>query len=142
MSVDALLGRLEGVKTAGPFRWTARCPAHEDKNPSLAIREAEDGRILVHCFAGCAVSSVVAAVGLELSDLYPDRPIKTDFAKSERRPFSAMQVLNTLATDSMFCAVLSANMANGHQIDEVDRKHLMAAASRLQEAADIAAGRT
>ena len=52
-------------------QWIARCPAHEDRDPSLSLRLLEDGRWLVHCHAGCPPGAVVGAVGLSLSDLYP-----------------------------------------------------------------------
>src|SRR5437870_464140 len=49
--------------------WKVRCPAHDDQTPSLSIT-ATDDKILVHCFAGCSVESVVAALGLRVSDLF------------------------------------------------------------------------
>jgi DNA primase len=55
MSVAALLDRLEGVRACGPGRWVARCPAHEDRSPSLSIRKKDDGTTLLHCFSGCEV---------------------------------------------------------------------------------------
>ena len=70
---DALLPRLEAVKETGPGRWSARCPAHDDKHPSLTIKETDDGTLLVRCWAGCPVSDIVAAAGLDLADLFPDR---------------------------------------------------------------------
>jgi hypothetical protein len=65
-----VLDLLEGVK-AQPGSWSARCPAHEDRHNSLSVREAEDGKVLVHCFAGCSPENVVASVGLEMRDLFP-----------------------------------------------------------------------
>lgn len=53
--------------------WTACCPAHNDKGPSLAVRELPDGRVLVHCFAGCETESVLGSVGMDMSDLFPRR---------------------------------------------------------------------
>jgi putative DNA primase/helicase len=50
--------------------WMARCPSHEDRSPSLSIAEGRDGRVLMHCFAGCAVEQVCAAAGFELRDLF------------------------------------------------------------------------
>ena len=64
-----LLNRLDGIRENGPGQWVVRCPAHEDKNPSLSIRDLGD-RVLVHCFAGCDTSDVMEAVGLSLSDLF------------------------------------------------------------------------
>ncbi|MNZ32906.1 hypothetical protein D3C78_502440 [compost metagenome] len=69
--LDLLLSRLEGVKQHGS-RYVARCPAHDDKSPSLSLSRGEDGRALVHCYAGCETRDVLAAVGLELRELFPD----------------------------------------------------------------------
>lgn len=68
---EKLITRLEGVRSTGQDQWIARCPAHEDKTPSLAIREIDD-RILIHCFAGCSANEIVDSVGLDLSDLFPE----------------------------------------------------------------------
>jgi AAA domain len=68
--VDALLERLEHVKRRGAG-WQARCPAHEDRHPSLSIGVGDDGRALVKCHAGCTVDAVLAALGLESRDLFP-----------------------------------------------------------------------
>ena len=91
MSVDpvfGLLDRLSGVRQSGE-QWVARCPAHEDKSPSLSIRRGNDGRALLHCFAGCHAEDVVAAVGLELKDLYiPSEPDqRKTFAKIRSRKY-------------------------------------------------------
>lgn len=71
MDFNDFLSHLEGVKGAGASRM-ARCPAHDDNNPSLSISEGTDGCILLKCFAGCDIESIVAALGLKMSDLMPD----------------------------------------------------------------------
>ena len=63
-----VLSHFSNVRRSGDG-WVARCPAHEDKNPSLAIHE-RDGKVLVHCHAGCATENVLAAVGLTMADLF------------------------------------------------------------------------
>jgi hypothetical protein len=68
-SVERVLERLERVKKNGGG-WEARCPAHEDRQPSLRVGEGADGRVLLKCHAGCTVEAIVAAVGLELRDLF------------------------------------------------------------------------
>ena len=75
ISIDALLGRLHGVQQAGAG-YRARCPAHQDKNPSLSIGIGDDGRILLHCFVGCSVKKIVASLGIELRDLMPDSAVR------------------------------------------------------------------
>jgi putative DNA primase/helicase len=41
--------------------WMAKCPAHDDRTPSLSITDT-DGRVLVHCYAGCGQNDVIAAL--------------------------------------------------------------------------------
>ena len=68
MHLRNLLLLLENVK--GKDRnFTALCPAHDDKNPSLSITE-KDGKILLRCHAGCDVKNIVSALGLEMKDLF------------------------------------------------------------------------
>jgi putative DNA primase/helicase len=71
--VRVLLDRLDGVRPKGPDSWMARCPAHPDRNPSLSV-SVKDGRVLVHCFAGCAPEAVLEAVGLTWKDLRESDP--------------------------------------------------------------------
>ncbi len=60
MNLEAVLAQLEGVRRNGAGH-IARCPAHEDRTPSLSINEHE-GKILVHCHAGCSQEAVLAAL--------------------------------------------------------------------------------
>lgn len=64
------------VRETGSEQWTAHCPAHEDKHPSLGIATGDKGgteKVLVHCLSGCTTEEVVAAWGLSMKDLYFDR---------------------------------------------------------------------
>ncbi len=70
-ALELILSRLDRHLPSGKNRHVACCPAHEDRDPSLSIAEAQDGRVLIHCFAGCSALSVVEALGLTLGDLYP-----------------------------------------------------------------------
>ena len=69
--LENLLARLDKVRQSGS-EWQALCPAHDDKNPSLSIKEGDDGVLLVKCHTGCTARDIVAAVGLGLGDLFPD----------------------------------------------------------------------
>lgn len=68
--LENVLRHLDKPKKSGKG-FTARCPAHEDRGPSLSITEGDDGRVLMHCFAGCRTSDVATAIGLTLVDLFP-----------------------------------------------------------------------
>lgn len=70
MSIDEFLSLLQGVRRTSRGH-KAQCPAHKDKDPSLHIREAEDGRILIYCFAGCTAKEICAALRIEKRDLFP-----------------------------------------------------------------------
>jgi hypothetical protein len=68
---ERILERLDGVRRNGK-RATARCPVHEDHDPSLSITPIE-GQTLIYCHAGCDTADVMAKIGLELGDLFDDR---------------------------------------------------------------------
>lgn len=71
MNADILLSRLEKVSSCGENKWKACCPAHDDKHPSLTIAELSDGRVMIKCWTGCGAADVMAAVQLNMSDLFP-----------------------------------------------------------------------
>jgi hypothetical protein len=73
ITLERVVDRLKRVRRSGAG-WIALCPAHPDRNPSLSVRK-QNGRILLHCFAGCAVQSICAALGLDLSDLFATPPL-------------------------------------------------------------------
>src|SRR5258708_2824629 len=133
MSVHALLDRLEGVRKTGADRWIARCPAHEDRGPSLSIRELSDGRILVHDFGQqCSAGEIVAALGLELADLFPPRAVADDKRPPrERQPFSAADALRLIAAEVDRAALLIAVMAK-HDFTPERRQRLLQAASSIR----------
>ena len=58
--------------TASGAGWMARCPAHDDRTPSLSIAEGRDGRAVLKCHAGCEPSAIVAAAGLSMRDLFDE----------------------------------------------------------------------
>lgn len=129
-----LLPLLEGARQTGPGRWVAKCPAHDDRRPSLSLREGNDGRLLVHCWAGCHAAEIVAAVGLTLADLF-ERPI-THHAPAERRPWrdAGLEVLRALADEVAVVFVMAALLAGGLELTDADRERLTLAAERVNGA--------
>jgi hypothetical protein len=107
--VERLVSRLDKV-TGRNGRYTARCPAHDDRGPSLSVSEGDDGRCLVHCFAGCDVHQVVSAVGLELSDLFPPDAV-IDRLKVNRTPAKNYRaVVNRARPAATLVAVYAAEI--------------------------------
>ena len=139
MSADNLLQRLEKVKKTGTDKWSARCPAHDDKGPSLAIRELDDGRVLLHCFAGCGAAEVLDALGMEFSELYPPK-ITGDYLPKPRKPWNASDVLTALALEVLVAWNCAKQMATGEPLNEQDRERLLLSASRLQKGLEVIRG--
>lgn len=86
--VERILSLLPSAKPNGSG-WLACCPGHEDRSPSLSISEGDDGRALLKCFAGCSTESVVTALGLKPSDLFPDRNASRPRSTTSAKPKSA-----------------------------------------------------
>lgn len=134
--VYALLSRLEKVKENGPGRWLACCPAHQDRSPSLAVRETPDGTILVKCFAGCPTPDVLAAVGVELKDLFPQRG-RDDYHASKRpgERWVPRDVLSAIAQEALITLIAAEATHRGDRLARVDLDRLATAAGRLRSAA-------
>lgn len=82
-SVYEFLGLLRGVKTSGENKWTAFCPSHDDRKPSLSVA-IDNETLLVHCHAGCTLEQILQAVKLTKADLFlSDR--KPNAQKPEQR---------------------------------------------------------
>ncbi|MCY1428182.1 hypothetical protein D9M71_440550 [compost metagenome] len=122
MPVDKLLPRLDKVRQVKPGKWVARCPAHDDRTPSLHITEAEDGKLLVKCWAGCSVEKIIPAVGLELRDLFPDSDSKP------RRPGPNRAAVQR---GRMVYHLGQSLIAQGTELAEEDRRRLELARVRL-----------
>lgn len=130
MTAEILLSRLEKVQQKGRGRWAARCPAHADRSPSLAITEKDDGKVLMKCFAECSPESILDAVGLRFEDLFGDRLEKRHYSP-ERVPFPASDVLQALRNEALIVAVAAANVAKGRKLTDADHERLMLAAERI-----------
>ena len=85
MTTTEILTRLTNVRKS-VSGWSARCPAHRDRYNSLSIGRGREGRILLHCFAGCEFNEIVAALGLRRYQLWPDRGAMRSVRLQLRRP--------------------------------------------------------
>ena len=139
MLIDQFLPRLKRVHLSTSQRnmrsWTALCPAHNDKSPSLSVSETPEGAILLHCHAGCPVSEVVAAIGLELSDLFPD---KGHYESDPRRPAIPYKTrLECLRREALIVLCAAERLAGGYPLQDVDRNRLTMAVVRINDAASV-----
>lgn len=138
VNFGGILDRLDGVKRIGADRAIARCPAHGDKSPSLSLRETEDGRILVHCFAGCGAVDVLDAIGLELSDLFPER-IQGEHVKTIRpnHYHAALEALKVLSSEVLIVTLAANMIARGESLTPDDAQRVAQAATRIRNAAEV-----
>lgn len=135
MLANALLHRLDGVQSRGPNNWLACCPAHADHSPSLAIKETDDGRLLLHCFAGCSTDSILSTVGLAFADLFPDA--QGHHLPPVRKPWSAADVLHAVAFEVLVAVQFAKVMAQGRALSGEETARLLTCANRLNSALEV-----
>lgn len=97
MRAEEIARRLGGRRSGAG--WSARCPAHQDRSPSLSIGESASGRLLLHCHAGCSFERVIAALGGGIAPIHrrghvDDRDAGGREAEAERRRFAALRIWN------------------------------------------------
>lgn len=133
MIAAALLSRLDGVRATGTDQWVARCPAHDDRDPSLSIAEKDD-RVLIHCHAGCYVNEVVDAVGLNITDLFPPRQ---DRGKPVRRrpDYRGMWLLSKHAF--WVLAIATAALEQNRPLNEKDLESVRQARARIYDVLEV-----
>lgn len=138
-----MLSRLDRVRKAGAG-WSARCPAHEDRSASLSISTGTDGRLLVHCFAGCPIGDVLGAIGLTISDLFVRR--LRDASPEARREARrlAMQAdwsaaLGVLEREAGVVLIAGCDLANGRSLEPRDHERLVLAIERIRAARRVLA---
>ncbi len=129
-----LLTRLERVVDRGHGQFFACCPAHDDTNPSLSIKVLDDGRVLLHCFAGCAIDAVLSALRLELSDLYPDAPAP---AKAATVRWNYRDLLLLARRELQVAVIAVAHVLDGEPLNESDRERLLVAHARLAKLTEV-----
>ena len=139
MSIDTLISRLDGVKETGLGKYLSRCPAHDDRSPSLAIKDGDDGRVLIHCFAGCETENVLSAIGMTFSDIMPERVGTEHSYRPVRNRISPGDALATLDHESLVVAIIGADFLKRESLDEPTWQRLATAVNRINSARTQAA---
>ena len=133
---ERLLDSLEGVRKTGK-NYLARCPAHSDKTPSLSLTELDDGRVLIKCFAGCDTFEILSAVGLSLSDLFPNPGLGQQY-----RHFQSLSALSLkkpndkIEHEKMILQIAKDDRANGKRLNELDLQRERLAFIRVKKHAE------
>lgn len=132
MTAEAVLDRLSAVRQIGAGKWLARCPAHEDGRPSLSILEQGNGKVLLHCFAGCGADDIVAAVGLQMRDLFPpgdDNAVKPSGRWNSR--WNPVDLLHLLDREALIVVIVTADKVRDGSVSEADLQRLVRARTNV-----------
>ena len=103
------------------------------------MRALDDGRVLLHAFCQCSTESVLAAIGLQISDLF-DAPIEQHVVPTRSR-IPARDVLELVSFEVDAAAIILASVVEGRSISELAWQRIAAAARRLGAAKVYVHGR-
>ena len=126
-STQKLIDRLDGVRSTGKDRWMATCPAHKDGSPSLSICDG-DRCVLVHCFAGCDIDNVLAAINLSMADLFDGRQPER---KHGSAPYLTAKELRTAIEDETWIVIVAAQAMLDKKFNPTDLERLHEVVPRL-----------
>lgn len=135
--IDNLISRLRKVRRTGNGQFIACCPSHDDRSPSLSIRDVGDGRILLNCLAGCATEDVLGAIGLDFTDISPQRPIENKVAPVKPRVYST-DALKIIQHEARIIMMAGYELRKNKPMSEEDLTRLELAIERINTAVEMA----
>ena len=135
--MEKLLSRLNKCTSRGNGQYMACCPAHNDKNPSLSIKDNGDGRIILKCFAGCDTADVLNAIGLTFADILPEQP-KFHRAKPVKQTIYAPDALRVIQFEARLIMLAAYDLKKGKPLPDDDIQRLELAISRINVALEAA----
>ena len=124
------MNNFDGVRETGNGQYSCRCPAHEDKSASLGIKEGDGNRILLNCFAGCDVKSILESAGLEWKDILPDNQLY----QAEKHKFNPFAVLKMIRDEVLIIGLASADIRKGKPLSDKDHNRLLEAVANVRDA--------
>lgn len=127
MGALKIIERLDHCRQTGKDTWIARCPAHDDRSPSLSVKELPDGRTLVHCHAGCGALDVLTAIGLDWENLFP--PADQNYPAPRRRA-------SRETVDSLVIEIAEHDRRNGKRLSKADVERYREALKREKHRSD------
>ena len=124
MPLKAFIERLEIIgmdyRQTGPDSYLSCCPAHRDKSPSLSIKGLPDGRVLLHCFAGCSWDEILFVMDMEPKDIMPAndnyKPLRSSVKAGESRFINDMTLL-----------IAQSALDRGERLSESDKEAVLKA---------------
>jgi hypothetical protein len=139
MSVDNLLNRLQKVKRTSNNSWMACCPAHDDRNPSLAVKDA-DGKVLLKCMAGCSASDILGSLGMDFADIMPpSQPVQHKATQPPQKIY-ATDAIKAIKFESQIVCLAAYDLRKGIKPNDVDMARLDLAMERINTALEMVYG--
>ncbi len=119
-----LLGALEKVKSTGTDKWKALCPCHDEKTPSLVIKIADNGHVMIHCF-GCGANGldVYRKLGLSLDELFGGKKLESTHIPEE--------IQQSYNLEKVVVMIHQSDIDNSMVIKWSDRKRNKLAVARI-----------
>ncbi|NBQ70176.1 MAG: DNA primase [Nitrosomonadaceae bacterium] len=131
--LNEITNRLKGVIKRHNGGMLAFCPSHDDlKGRSLAVSLGRQGQVLMHCFAGCSIHEITAAIDLNPADLFPR---ESRYEPQTRSYFNESLILEALRHDALVVLIAARTMLAGKSLPESDVSFLSGAVIRINEAA-------
>ena len=136
MSVDKLLNGLQKLKRTGNSSWMACCPAHDDRSPSLSIKDNGDGKVMLRCFAGCETIDVLGAIGLDWDDVMPPRqqPERIQTVKPVKHTIYATDAIEIIRKEAQIIVMAAIDITKGVKINEPEMERIKTAMTRINTA--------
>lgn len=140
--MDRLSPLLRNLRKYGTG-WRADCPnGHDRARGSLSITEADTGAVLMRCFACHDTRGILAAMGLELADLFPER-IKDPSPEARKAAHEAFKrngwaaALGVLAREATVVEIAAHDLTDNKTLNEVDHARLLLACERIHGAREV-----
>ncbi len=144
MTASDFVSSLHNVRQHG-HSWRADCPnGHERVRGSLSITEADDGRVMLHCFACHDTPGILRALGMAMADLFPER-IRDASPEARTKGAQAFKqngwraALGVLAREATVVVIAAHDMSKGKALAEPDHARLRVAEDRIQRAREVLA---
>lgn len=136
MSVEKLLSSLKKVRRNGQGSWMACCPNHQDKTASLSIKDLDDGRIIINCFAGCDTYSILRSVGLDWEDVMPEK-LEAHSAKPVKPIIYASDALRLIRFETQIVLICAFKLRKEGVLPNEDIERLALSMQRIHKAMEL-----
>ena len=143
VGIDALLSLLERVQKTGNG-WRADCPNGHKTHGTLSLAQGDDGRLLLHCFAGCSAADVLGALGLALADVMPElqrdeSPEGRRTARERFRLVSVTAAAGVIEREARVVLIAGCDLLRGQALPPDDVQRLGEAVERIEAACEVLA---